>query len=90
MRIIDDVTLRDGSNSRAVVYYYCDISKQLIEINVSSLLFFRWSRVLSIMKSGNERLTATGAEGTVSKQESRWSPWDDKGYWHFKFCPILS
>jgi hypothetical protein len=30
-------------------------SKQLIEIKVSSLLFFRWSRVLSIMKSGKER-----------------------------------
>jgi len=30
-------------------------SKQLIEINISSLLFFRWSSVLSIMKSGNDR-----------------------------------
>jgi hypothetical protein len=30
-------------------------SKQLIEIKVSSLLFFRWSSVLSIMKSGNDR-----------------------------------
>jgi hypothetical protein len=30
-------------------------SKQFIEIKFSSLLFFRWSRVLSIMKSGNER-----------------------------------
>ena len=25
MRIIDDVALRDGSDCRAVVYYYCDI-----------------------------------------------------------------
>jgi hypothetical protein len=25
IRIINDVTLRDGSNRRAVVYYYCDI-----------------------------------------------------------------
>jgi len=30
-------------------------SKQLIEINVSSLLFFRWSSVLLIIKSGNDR-----------------------------------
>jgi len=30
-------------------------TKQLIEIKVLSLLFFRWSRVLSIMKSGNKR-----------------------------------